>query len=153
MTKSRAKKNRENSMPPASRKTAVQAVPMPRESGSGGLTLWLAAKLVRLPRLARVVLAGVMALGVTGAIFPLVDLIYIQYFFTPETGIIPSFISSGIGLVFYMAGWYLMVGSSGENQVSSHPALVIYFVIGVAAVCLDIALIIQGYSMTDAISG
>lgn len=153
MTKSQAKKNRINAAPPASKSSRVESAELRREPVLPGIAGWLQAKLMRMPRLLRIVLMFVLAAGITGAIFPLVDLIYVEYFFTPDSVIVPSYISTGIGALFFLVGWYLIVGPAGENRVSAHPALVVYLLIGIAALCLDIVLIIQGFSMTDMISG
>lgn len=114
---------------------------------------WLQSRLIRLPRVARMLLAGGLALAVTAALFPLVDAVYILYLFNPETRIVPSYISTGIGAFMYLAGWYLIVGPRGEQRLVARPALAIYMIIGVLALCLDIILIVQGISMTDFVAG
>ena len=67
--------------------------------------------IVRWPRLVRILTVALFALAVTLALSPLVDYIYDRYFFSMETRVVPSLVSSGFGLVMYLLGWWLMVGT------------------------------------------
>ena len=153
MTKSRAKKNRLNASQQINDTPQIESAGPRREPVLRVIAEWVQARLIRLPRLVRIMLAAVLALALTGAIFPLVDQVYIQYFFTPETRIVPSYVSAGLGALVYLVGWLLIVGPTGENRVSSHPMVVVYLLTGMVALCLDIVLVIQGFAMTDVLNG
>lgn len=73
-----------------------------------------AGHLLRLPRLIRILLIAIPALAAVTVFTPVVDGIYLRYFYTFETRIIPSIITSAIGLVTYLLGWVLVVGTVGE---------------------------------------
>ena len=73
-----------------------------------------AGRFLQLPRLVRIVLVAMFALGWVLALFPLIDGIYIDYFFDMETRQWPAYISAGIGLMIYMIGWYLLIGTVGR---------------------------------------
>ncbi|MBZ0302122.1 MAG: hypothetical protein K8J31_20395, partial [Anaerolineae bacterium] len=70
-------------------------------------------RIVGIPRLIRVLLVALFALAVTLSVSPLVDIIYDRHFFSVHTVMIPALVSSGLGLVMYMLGWWLMVGTVG----------------------------------------
>jgi hypothetical protein len=134
----------------------AQSVSPPAPASRPSPLAWTHQALVRVPRWSRILLAGIFAISLTAVLFPLVDYIYIMYFLTPETRIIPALISPGAGLLMYMAGWVLIVGTVGDSpaeQVRRHPVLLIYLVIGFSVTLLAIGLIIQGISMTDMVAG
>jgi hypothetical protein len=102
---------------------------------------------MRWARWQRILFSAGIALVVFIAIFPLVDMVYLQFFFTLETRIVPSLVSSMIGLGMYLWGWWLLVGVAGDSpqeQVQARPQLVNYFFIGLLALLVDVALIIVG---------
>jgi hypothetical protein len=94
---------------------------------------------VNLPRLVRILLAAVFALSATLAVFPLVDYLYLSYMFTPDTRLLPSFVSAGIGVVTYLLGWWLIVGAAGSTP-PSRPAVFWYVCVGVFLMLLVIVL-------------
>lgn len=99
--------------------------------------------LVELPRLTRIIIAVFFSLTVIAVIFPVVDSLYIQFFFTENTRIVPSYVTAGVGLVMYLAGWYLIVGTVGEVPPIRR-AIVWYLAVGVSSFILLVLLIIQG---------
>ncbi len=105
-------------------------------------------RLSRLPRLVRILLVGVFALAVTLSLSPLVDLIYDRYFFSAQTVIVPALVTATVGLIAYMLGWWLMVGTVGE-QPEARAAMVWYFGIGVLAVIIVAYLILTGVSLLN----
>ncbi|MCU0513949.1 MAG: hypothetical protein MUE40_15440 [Anaerolineae bacterium] len=123
-------------------RAAVPAVPSPALDR----TARLRALLNRVPRLLRILLAALAALAVTAVLFPLVDAVYVQFFFTPETRIVPSYVSVGAGALMYLAGWLLLVGPSGGG-VSAHPALPVYVLVSLIAMFTLLVLLAQGISM------
>jgi hypothetical protein len=140
------------------RRTGVpsQPAPLPVQRVRISPLAWIHQQVARLPRWLRILLAGIFAISLTTVLFPLVDYIYIVYFLTPDTRILPSFVSAGAGLVMYLTGWYLMVGTTGDaraEQVWRHPTLLIYLISGFCMVFVAIGLIIQGISMTDMVAG
>lgn len=134
----------------------VQSAPPPVPAARISPLAWTHQQVTRLPRWSRILLAGIFAISLTTVLFPLVDYIYIVYFLTPDTRIIPSFVSSGAGLVLYLVGWYLMVGTAGDapaDQVRQNSALLVYLLVNLCIVVVAIGLIIQGISMTDMVAG
>lgn len=86
---------------------------MPKQTDSSSRpTFW--EQITSMNRLLRLLLAFIFAISTTLAVSPLIDTIYLQYFFTPETRILPSLIAMGLGLVMYAFGWFYLVGSSGQ---------------------------------------
>ena len=113
-------------------------------------------RLITIPRWGRMLIVGILALAVTLLIFPQVDSIYVDYFFNKDTVIIPAYVSAGIGLAMYAAGWMLIVGTRGlrpEEQVSSSPALVWYIGLGVLALVVCTLLLLQGLTLVDTAAG
>jgi hypothetical protein len=98
---------------------------------------------LRLPRLARVGLVSLVALSVTVALFPLVDSVYVQFFFNQATVILPSLVSAGFGLVMYIVGWWLVVGTVGEAP-PARTGVLWYAAFGLLAIVLIIVLVLFG---------
>ena len=99
--------------------------------------------LLNRPRMLRILIAGVFSAFVTLALFPVVDAMYLDFFFTMETRALPSLVSSAIGLVTYFVGWQLIVGTIGTRP-AARMAILWYFGIGVFAIVLAILLVING---------
>jgi hypothetical protein len=98
---------------------------------------------IRLPRLTRIVLAGVFALALTLVITPLVDGFYIANFYDIDTREAPALFSTALGVVFYILGWRLIIGFAGEAP-STNRAVVWYLSIGTVACALVVILVIFG---------
>jgi hypothetical protein len=113
--------------------------------------LWLDVtyKLLKLPRLVRIVIVGIFALSTTLALSPLVDYIYLSYMYTEESRLFPSLVSAGAGLLVYLFGWWLFVGSVDEVPPARR-ALLLYVMVGVLIVCLLIVLALAGFSSANA---
>lgn len=107
----------------------------------------LARAVVELPRLARLALAGVIALVVTIAVSPLVDNIYLRYFFTVETRGLPAMISVAFGIIAYGIGWWLIIGMAGERP-RARRAVIGYLAIAAALLIWVLALTLYGYFST-----
>ena len=103
----------------------------------------LASQALRLPRIARIVIVSVFAVGVTILVFPLVDRIYIENFFNADTVSVPALVSAGIGLVVYIIGWLLLIGTAGDRP-PARQALAVYILAGVAVLASVITLLIIG---------
>lgn len=112
------------------------------------LLLQLIEYVLAWPRLVRIVLIAVFALAVTLALSPLVDYIYSENFFAVETVIVPSLVSAAFGLVMYMAGWWLMVGTVGEKP-DARLATIIYLGLGILAVLTVGFLVARGVSLLN----
>lgn len=91
-----------------------------------------AQSVLELPRITRILIAGVFALAIVLALSPLIDEIYIRFFYTPQTAIVPSLVAAGLGLLMYFVGWQLIVGTVGEDN-PLRPAIFWYFVVGFLA--------------------
>jgi hypothetical protein len=100
------------------------------------------------PRLARIVLIAVFALAVTLSLTPLIDYIYSLYFFSTATVIVPSLISAVFGLIMYMIGWWLVVGTVGE-KLDARLWTLFYIILGVFAVALVGFLVVRGVSLVS----
>jgi hypothetical protein len=132
-------------------KTKLSARSTPPPSGGnrparGSLFLRLTQNVLLLPRLARIALVAGLALVVTVAFMPLVDWIYLSFFFSETTKVIPSLVSTAAGVVMYLAGWVLLVGMVGQPPAPRR-ATVVYLLVGIVAVLLVVVLVIQGYSI------
>lgn len=108
----------------------------------------LVQRILNLPRIARVLLCGFFSLAVTIALSPMVDEIYVRFFFSSQTVIIPSLISAAFGLVMYMLGWWLVIGTVGEKP-PARLGVLWYFGVGVLAIIAVIFLIIRGITLLN----
>jgi hypothetical protein len=104
---------------------------------------------LRLPRLVRIIAVAIFSLAFTLAVSPVVDYTYLSYFFTEETRVLPSLVTMAIGVVFYVLGWWLLIGNVGETR-PARPAVLVYVTVGILTLCLVIVLAVTGYS--DAIA-
>lgn len=84
----------------------------------------LANQIVGLPRLARIVIAAIVALVTVLVASPIVDAIYLRHFYTPGTVMLPSLVAAGLGLLMYLIGWRLIVGTAGVNSPISRGHLI-----------------------------
>lgn len=101
-----------------------------------------------LPRIIRIILAAIFALATTLALSPIVDKIYVDYFFTEQTRILPSLISTGFGLVMYVTGWMLFIGTVGDDPPPRF-AVLWYFVLGWFAILLALLWFVQGITSVN----
>ncbi len=93
----------------------------------------IANVVVTLPRITRILIAGVFALASTLAVSPIIDDIYLDNFFTEETRWLPAMITAAIGLFMYLAGWRIIVGTVGEI-VQPTRTVVWYLIVGLVAI-------------------
>lgn len=98
---------------------------------------------VELPRFARIVLCAVFALAVTVLLTPLVDQVYLENFFQPDTVMLPALLSAAVGIAVYAIGWRVFVGYVGERPRYTR-ALLIYFAFGVFVTVFALTLFILG---------
>lgn len=87
-------------------------------TAQGGILTRLSARfsgVLAQSRLKRMAIAVIFALAVTYLLFPIVDLIYMEYFFSVDTVIVPSLVTATVGVVMYMLGWYLLVGNANTR--------------------------------------
>lgn len=101
------------------------------------------AQLVELPRIVRIIIAGFFALMVVFLLFPLIDHIYIRFFFTVETTMIPALLTVSIGAVAYLIGWQIYVGTI-DSKRSAQKVVLWYFVIGLIVTLLVAGLFMYG---------
>lgn len=102
---------------------------MPRDRKRGDRRSFLDT-LLAFPRITRIIIAAVFALGLTLAISPVIDRVYLNYFFSEETRLFPALISGGAGLLMYTVGWVLMVGMADEQPPTNRLLLQVYLTIG-----------------------
>ena len=103
----------------------------------------LVERLVSLPRWARIGLAAVFALLLTLLLMPVIDSIYMEYFYSPDTRDVAAYVASAFGVVMYVTGWRLIVGFTGESPKVS-PAVLWYVSLGAAASLIALALFVFG---------
>jgi hypothetical protein len=115
--------------------------------GDYNMPIWLefVRWCLRLPRLARIVAAAVFALAVTLVVSPMVDYLYLRYFYTDETRVLPSLVTAAFGILVYFLGWWLLVGTAGEPR-PARPAVLVYVTLGIIALCLVIVLAVSGFT-------
>ncbi len=101
---------------------------------------------VTLPRLVRILLVTLFALAVTVLLTPLIDIIYADNFFSETTLIVPALLSAAFGATMYLFGWWLIVGTVGEEPAPR--ALIIWYCgVGVFAIVLVMFLIVRGINL------
>ena len=100
------------------------------------ITLSIARFVLGLPRILRIIIAALFGVATTLALFEVVDKIYIEYFFSQSTRILPALISGGFGMAMYVVGWQLIVGIIGEER-HAKAATVWYFAVGLFAIFLS----------------
>ncbi|MBZ0290717.1 MAG: hypothetical protein K8I30_24035 [Anaerolineae bacterium] len=105
-------------------------------------------RMLHLPRFVRVVLCAVLALAVTLALSPLIDEIYLRFFFSSQTVIVPALISAAFGLLMYMLGWWLVIGTVGEMP-PIRMGVLWYIVVGLLAVSVVVILVFRGVTLLN----
>lgn len=105
----------------------------------------LVAQMLDLPRIVRVLIAGVVALAVTLLLTPLVDNLYLSRFYHPDTVMLPALVSTGLGIVMYVIGWGVLIGFSGVRPRPTR-ALIVYVLFGVFVVLFALSLFVFGMS-------
>lgn len=98
---------------------------------------------VELPRFARIVICALFGLMLTALISPLVDNVYLNNFYSPETAMLPALLSSAAGVIVYVIGWRVFVGFAGERPRFTR-ALFIYLAVGVFITVFALTLFIFG---------
>lgn len=107
---------------------------------------YLVRKILGLSRILRIVITGIFSVALTAAVFPLIDEIYITRFFDERTRILPSFVAVAIGIIMYGVGWYLLIGTRGEDR-PQRIAVLFYVLAGICVLLFVSYLIINGYSL------
>lgn len=101
---------------------------------------------LELPRVGRMLLAGVFGIAATLALMPLVDGVYLTHLMAWNLPVLPALVSSGAGMAVYIVGWRLMVGTVGERPAAGRAA-VLYFWFGVLLCLLVLALVLYGLAL------
>lgn len=97
----------------------------------------------KLSRIGRIFVCAVIALAAILSIRPLIDLIYLDYFYDPGTVIVPAWIATAVGIAVYAVGWRLVVGMAGETPQPGRAAAY-YLVIGAGLVIYVVVLTVYG---------
>lgn len=71
--------------------------------------------ILSLPRILRMGLVILPTFAVVVILQPIIDMIYLRYLFTLETRSAASLITAAVALVYFLAGWLLIVGNVGER--------------------------------------
>ncbi|MBC7813686.1 MAG: hypothetical protein H7175_21190 [Burkholderiales bacterium] len=101
---------------------------------------------LRLPRAVRMLIVGIFALLFTEMVRPTIDGLYLRFMFTHETRMLPALVLAAVGLGFYVLGWYLVVGLSGETPAPRR-ALSVYMGAGVLSLIAIAVQIVIGISI------
>ncbi len=109
---------------------------------------WVRAVL-RLPRVVRIILIAVFAIVVTFALSPVIDAVYLNFFFDETTRVLPSLAAAGAGLVMYVLGWVLVVGTVGE-ELPERIAVLWYIGLGLLAIVLVTIMLLAGWMSGNA---
>jgi hypothetical protein len=75
-------------------------------------------RLLLLPRSSRILVAVIPALTLAFILSPLVDEIYLRFFYSPQTAELPSWITAATAVLMYFAGWYYLVDHPGDDPTS-----------------------------------
>lgn len=120
-----------------------------QQAASSSKRFTIMHRLLQLPRFVRILIVIVIAVLVVLPIIPTIDAVYVDYFFSPDTVIVPSLVLAAVGLLMYLAGWRWFVGTVGEPPPMRR-VLWWYFGIALLAVMIDVILIVQGLAMVRA---
>jgi hypothetical protein len=115
-------------------------------AGQTPLSLWIDGMIrrtFRFSRFGRILVCAVIALAVTLTVRPLIDMIYLDYFYDPGTVIIPAWIATAVGIAAYAVGWRLVVGMAGETPQPGRAAA-LYLVFGAGLVVYVLVLTVYG---------
>lgn len=99
--------------------------------------------IVHLPRIARIAVCALFGIAMTGLLTPLVDRVYLDYFFNADTVILPALISAVAGVLVYGVGWRVFVGYAGERPRYNR-ALLLYLAFGVFVTVFALTLFFVG---------
>lgn len=103
----------------------------------------VAYPVLRLPRLARIALVTIAALGVALLIFPLVDRVYLENFYDPATAGLPALGIAAVGLLVYALGWGLLLGLD-RAAPPARPLTALYLLAVLVTLLAVIALLAVG---------
>ena len=103
----------------------------------------LASQILGLPRIVRIGLVMAYSVGLTLLLMPLIDNLYLTYFFASETVLVPALLAAGAGVVMYMIGWRLMIGYVGELP-PERPVIWMYVFLGSLILLLVVTLVVIG---------
>ena len=108
--------------------------------------LW-AGRIDRLPRLARVIVSLMITAELTVLLSVVVDQLLIEAVVEGDVGaMVPALIAAGIGLVFYVIGWWALVGfdvDPSEPWRAGWPT-VLYVWAGIAGLAVLLVLVVYG---------
>lgn len=111
-----------------------------RPARSGILSL-LVERFMGLSRFRRILAAGFFSLMVVLAVSPVVDEIYLRFFYSDRTIILPSLVSMSMGVTMYAVGWWLFIGDAENDAAQVH--ILWYLGIGSFAVVLVLIWLIR----------
>jgi drug/metabolite transporter (DMT)-like permease len=112
----------------------------------GLLDSWV-ERILAVPRLWRLAFVALCSMALVAVIFPAVDYIYLERFFSVETRVLPSLVSAAAMLIMYGAGYGLMVGWRGETPAPRR-VILLYILLGLALIGIALGLIVYGLSLT-----
>ena len=91
-----------------------------------------------MPRVIRMIIAIIPALAAVFLVQPVVDTLYLRFFFTTETRMIPALILAAVAVAMYFAGWVFVVGIPGEEPKITR-GLIWYLSLSAAIILLGIS--------------
>ncbi len=102
----------------------------------------LTERILRLPRLARIVIAALFAF----AAVIVVDRIFAPTYYS-DAATTSSVISVIVGMVVYSFGWWALIGFSGEERQPS-PIIGLYVLLSILLLLITLALVLGGITIT-----
>lgn len=100
-------------------------------------------RILSLPRLWRFAFVVLSSLALVAVIFPAVDYIYLERFFSVDTRILPSLVSASAMLLMYGSGYILLVGWRGEVPPTRR-IILLYVLLGFLMIGIAVGLIVYG---------
>ena len=73
-----------------------------------------------------------------------------HYFFSVDTRMVPALVTTVFGLIMYLLGWWLIVGTVGEKP-AVRTAIVWYLGAGLAAIILVTTLLAVGINLLNTV--
>jgi hypothetical protein len=119
-------------------KITTLAQPIPPQEAHG-----LREQTFALPRWGRILLCAAFAVATALLVTPIVDNVYVTNFFSQDTVMLPTVVSTLLGFVVYVVGYFLVIGQVGEVPPPRRAA-VWYIALGLIALALVLILVMIG---------
>jgi hypothetical protein len=95
-------------------------------------------------------MVGLFAVAVTFAVNPVIDALYLRFMYTEATVSLPAIAAVIVGMVVYILGWVLVIGTVGEMP-PVRPVILWYCLVGVVGVILVVVALLLGLTSSSAL--